>query len=171
MNATRALRALALGLVASLALAVPACREAAATPELAHAYPSKEALARAVLHGLENADTAGLVALRVTRDEHRDLLWAELPESRDTPFEFAWGLNQSHSRKALRAALARYAGTPFELLDVEFTEPDEVYDGFTLHFGARLHVRRSSDGRVGDLEILDVMLERNGAWKLMNYRD
>lgn len=171
MTVAHDLRALALGLVASLTLAVPACREAAATPELAHAYPSKEALARAVLHGLATADTAGLVALRVTRDEHHGLLWPELPESRDTPFEFAWGLNRDHSRKALRAALARYAGMHFELLDVEFTEPDEVYDSFTLHFGARLHVRRTSDGRVGDLEILDVLLERNGAWKLMNYRD
>ena len=59
----------------------------------------------------------------------------------------------------------------FELLGVEFTDPPEVYETFTWHFGPRLRVRRLSDGREGELPILDVVLERNGRWKLMNFEE
>jgi hypothetical protein len=59
----------------------------------------------------------------------------------------------------------------FKLLSIEFTKDTEVYDGFTLYRGAVLRVRRLSDGREGNLKILDVMVESHGRWKLMNYEE
>lgn len=168
MPTTRAPRR---ALLVLLALLVPITASACAENGLSDAYRSREALARAVLRAIADNDRDALHALRVTRDEHLELLWDELPESRDTPFEFAWNLNQANSRKGLRNALARYGGTEFELAAIEFTEPPEVYDTFTLHFGTRLVVRRVRDGREGELPILDVILERNGRWKLMNFKD
>lgn len=138
---------------------------------LSHSKGSAEELAQAVLDGLETRDRAALEALLVTREEHRDLLWDELPERTYMSFEVARELNERNTRKGLIRALDRYGGQAFELLGIEFTDPPEVYETFTWHFGPRLRVRRLSDGREGELPILDVVLERNGRWKLMNFEE
>jgi hypothetical protein len=66
-------------------------------------------------------------------------------------------------------ALAEFGGQRFELVAIEFTDESEHYDGFSIHFVRRLIARRASDDREGTLPILDVFVERNGRWKLMNY--
>ena len=138
---------------------------------LAHAHASPSALGRAVLRALESQDQEALRALRVTREEWLELFWAELPESDSTPFDFAWQLKDDNSRAAERAALEEFGGEDFELIDLKFTDPPEVYDTFTLHFGAELWARRVSDGREGLLPVLDVVVERGGLWKLSNLVD
>jgi hypothetical protein len=132
---------------------------------------SAEALARAVLEGLEAEDREALDALLVTQDEHRDLLWDFLPESNDLTFEVAREWNVRNSQEGLGRALDRYGGTKFEFIRIEFTDDPEVYETFTLHRGTRLWVRRASDGEEGNLPILDVVLEMDGRWKLMNYEE
>jgi hypothetical protein len=110
-----------------------------------------------------------MLALMVTREEHETLLWEQLPESNHLPFSYARDLNERNSGKAITAALDRYGGTEFEFISVEFMGEPEVYEGFTLHFGAVLTARRVSDGVEGTLPIFDVVLEYGGRWKLMNY--
>ncbi|MGD2135733.1 MAG: hypothetical protein PVF27_06215 [Gemmatimonadales bacterium] len=137
---------------------------------LRHAYDTPEALASAVLHAIALADRDSLAALMVTREEHREALWDQLPESDDLTFEFARDLNERNSRKGMSAIVSQFGGTRFELVSLDFdTTLAERYDDFTLHFVRRLVVRRARDGQVGTLPILDVVLERSGRWKLMNY--
>jgi hypothetical protein len=155
-----------IGLVLFLAAVTLACQ---GRSDLTNTYGSPEALVEAVLEGLANRDGAALEALVVTREEHRDLLWDQLPESRDVSFAFARDLNERNTRKGLNQALADFGGQRFELIDIEFTDDSEHYDGFSIHFVQRLVVRRVSDGREGTLDILDVMVERAGRWKLMDY--
>lgn len=138
---------------------------------LDHSKGSLDDLIKAVLAGLEARDREALEAVLVTRDEHRELLWDELPERTYMSFEVARELNERNTRKALTRALDRYGGQAYQLIEIEFTDPPEVYKTFTWHFGPRLRVRRVSDGREGDLPILDVVLERNGRWKLMNFEE
>lgn len=138
---------------------------------LGHSRSTPEELARAVLAGLEVRDRAALEALLVTREEHRGLLWDDLAEPTYMSFEIARELNERNTREGLARALDRYGGQTFAVLEIEFTDPPEVYETFTLHFGTRLRVRLTSDGREGELPILDVVLERNGRWKLMNFEE
>ena len=53
-------------------------------------------------------------------------------------------------------------------MSLEFKEPAEEYDGFTLYLGAELTVRRKSDGEQRILPILDVLVDYGGRWKLLN---
>jgi hypothetical protein len=138
---------------------------------LTHAHGSPEALARAVLRGLEHRDRAALERLLVTREEHRELLWEELPERSYFTFGDARSLNERNTRRALTEALARFGGHALELESIEFTGRPEVYKSFTLQRGARLTVRDPESGRVGTLPILNVVLERDGLWKLMHFDD
>jgi hypothetical protein len=145
--------------------------EHTAAAALASAHASPAALGRAVLDALAAEDRDALRALRVTRDEWLDLFWPELPESGNTPFDFAWQMKNDHSREAERVALSEFGGQEFEFVDMKFTEPAEVYSTFTVHMGAQLWARRVSDGQVGIIPILSVVVERQGLWKLSNLVD
>lgn len=170
LNGARSRRqAICLAFIFALGVVVAGCRKAESMPPLANSFASKEALVEAVLAGLAAKDAEGLAAIRVTREEYQDLFWPELPESENLPFEFAWSLNHDNSRKALQRALRVYGGQELELVSITFIEPPETYPSFTLYMGARVMVRRISDGAVGELPIFDVFAHRNGRWKLVNY--
>jgi hypothetical protein len=152
-------------LVTVLAIGGFSCR----LSPLENSFGSPEALAEAVLNALEQEDRGSMLALMVTSEEHQSLLWDQLPESNHLTFEYARDLNERNSGKAITSAISRFGGNEFELLSIQFTEDAEIYEHFTLHFGTVLRVRRTSDGMEGTLPILDVVLEYDGRWKLMNY--
>lgn len=138
---------------------------------LSSARRSERALAEAVLRALEHRDRPGLEALLVTRGEHRDLLWPELPERAYFSFERARELNERNTRKAVQRAFERYGGRSFELVSLEYTKEREAYENFTLHRGARLRARDQATGQVATLEVLDVLVEMEGGWKLLNVEE
>jgi hypothetical protein len=142
-----------------------------ASSSLSNSFSSPEELAQAVLDALAAKDEDALWALIVTPEEHRELLWDQLPESKTYSFEYVREWSERDSRKGLHNALERFGGTQFELTKVEFTEGSEEYDDFTVFFGTKLHVRRVSDGQTGTLPILDVTVVCDGTWKLMNYEE
>lgn len=151
------------------ALACTACTDASARVPVANTYESPQALAEAVLDAVAMNDPAALHALRVTREEYERHLWPEMPDAADgVPFGFVWGLNQSRSRRSVRKVLEEFGGRRFELVSITFSEEPETYSSYTLHYGANLVVRRVPDGRVGRLKVMDVVLEMDGRWKLMN---
>lgn len=133
------------------------------------AYESKEALGRAVLEALSADDRAAMEALVVSREEHRDLLWPQLPERTYLTFERSWFHTSRNTRRALDQAMSRYGGRAFVFVSLEFTDEPEVYDGFTIHRGAELVARHEESGEVGELPILRVILEKEGHWKLIHY--
>lgn len=154
---------------ALVALVAAGCSDAAASSPLADARRSKEAVARAFLAALEARDAEALAALKVTREEYENLLWPELPDREQMPFEFAWGINQAVGRKGARQAMERYGGLRLELVSFEFGKEPEEYPGFTLHRGAEVVVRRLDTGETGVLPSFDVLVEYAGGWKMMNF--
>lgn len=167
---TRRGRALAL---AAALVAVAGCgrADASSAPTMDGAYPSAGALVEAALDAVAREDTARMKSLLVTRDEHRDLLWDALPESEHLTFEYARWLNERNTNKAIVRALERFGGQEFRLEEIEYTKDVESYPGFTLHRGTRLTVVRVSDGAVGELTLVDVLVERPEGWKLLDYEE
>lgn len=147
------------------------CADVVQARAMAHAEGSPEAVARAALDALEDSSEAGLNRLLLTREEHRTLLWPQLPERNTFPFDYIRELTMRDTREAIDRGLRSWGGADFELLRVEFTEEPERYEGFTIHTGARVRVRRASDGREGYIEFLDGLVEWNGRWKAFNYRE
>ena len=139
--------------------------------DLLNAYPSREALGRAVVRALNRRDRKALGALRVTRGEHRHLLWEQLPEAGSMPWGMAWELMERNSRKGARMAVSDWGGQHLELLRIEVTDDPEEYEGFRLYMDSRLWVRRISDGQEGTIPVLDVLVERNGWWKLLDIEE
>ena len=166
----RALRGLAATLLLLVLPFLAGCGEdLEARSGLAGAFPSAEAATQAALDALHAGDESGLRALLLTREEHRDLLWDELPERTYFSFDYVRLLNEHNTKKAIQRALERYGGADLEVVSLEFEKPTEEYSDFRLHRGAKLTVRRRSDGREAQIDLVDVFVERNGGWKPMNY--
>lgn len=158
-------------LVAATALGATACGDLEARSGLANARSSDEAVAREVLDAIASEDRAAMERLLITEEEHRELLWDQLPEKSTWSFDYVRWLNEHNTRKAITRAFEKWGGTEFQLLGIEYRKGVEEYDGFTLHRGAILHVRRTADGAEGTMELLDVLVERRGDWKPMNYTE
>ncbi|MCL7972446.1 MAG: DUF2950 domain-containing protein [marine benthic group bacterium] len=160
----------AVALVTVFVPSMDACGEdLQARSGLAGAFPSPEAATQAALDALGAGDREAMEALLLTREEHRNLIWDQLPEREYFSFDYVRFLNEKNSGKALSQALGRYRGSELELLSLSFEKESETYSDFVLHRGAKLTVRRPSDGREGELQLVDVFVERNGGWKIMNY--
>ena len=160
----------AVALVTVLVPSMEACGEdLQARSGLAGAFPSPEAATQAALDALSAGDREAMEALLLTREEHRNLIWYQLPEREYFSFDYVRFLNEKNSGKALSQALGRYRGSELEVLSLSFEKESETYSDFVLHRGAKLTVRRPSDGREGELQLVDVFVEWNGGWKIMNY--
>ena len=168
LRVARATSAVALATV--LVPSMEACGEdLQARSGLAGAFPSPEAATQAALDALGAGDREAMEALLLTREEHQNLIWDQLPEREYFSFDYVRFLNEKNSGKALSQALGRYRGSELEVLSLSFEKESETYSDFVLHRGAKLTVRRPSDGREGELRLVDVFVERNGGWKIMNY--
>ena len=161
---------IAVGLLIAV-LTGSACTDADAASPLVHAYDSPEALAEAAVAALVAQDEAGLASLAVSRDEYETLLWPELPDARHVTFEFVWGMSYPRTRKARRNQMRDFEGVSLEVVRVDLGEAKEIYDTFTLHKDSRLWVRDTESGAMGPLPLMDVLVEMQGAWKFLNFRD
>jgi hypothetical protein len=168
-------RAVQGAVVIACAAIVGACaQDALATDSpLANAYASPEALAEAALSALAAQDDSALAVLMIERDEYETLLWPEMPDGEYTPFEFIWSQTLPPSRSARRNVQREFDGIELELVSVDLGPEDDIerYPSFTLYQDARMTVRRLDTGEQGVLPLMDALVEMDGGWKFMNYRD
>jgi hypothetical protein len=160
-------------LVVALALQalVSGCTDLASASPLTNAYRSPEALAQAALAAVAAEDQETLAGLMITRHEYETLVWPSLPDREYTPFDFVWSVTGPRSRKARNEVVNDFAGLPLELVYVDLGDEREVYDSFVLHKEARMRVRRTDTGQEGDFPLMDVLVEMDGGWKFMNFRE
>lgn len=148
-----------------------ACSDMATGSPLSNARKSPEALARSALAAVAVEDHDALNQLLITREEYETLLWPVMPDRHQMTFAFVWGMTAPRSRKGRREVMNDYRGLPLELVSVELGEEKEEYEAFTLWKDARMTVRRTDTGEEGVFPLMDVLVEMDGGWKFMNFRE
>lgn len=139
--------------------------------ELSNSCGSIDALAEKVLEAVAAEDAQVLDGLRINQDEFKQYLWPEFPASKNNvPYDFAWDNLNGKTVKGLRRALSDYGKQKFELESVSFKEGIEEYPTFKIHTKAVLHVK-DRVGNEKELEFCGSIIERNGEFKLLSYRD
>jgi len=164
----------ALAMVVCLTAGVSGCStsEVAADSPLTNAYRTPEALAAAALEAIAAQDEDALQLLLITREEYETLVWPILPDSRgSTTFDFVWSISSPRNRKARREVLEDFRGIPLEVVTVDPGDEIEAYDDFVLYKEAILTVRRTDTGEEGRMGFLDVLIEMDGGWKFMNFKE
>jgi len=159
-------------LVLGALMSVAACSDLATSSPLSNARTTPEALAAAALEAIAAQDEEALQSLLITREEYETLVWPVLPDSRgSTTFDFVWSISSPRNRKARREVLEDFRGIPLQVVSIDLGSEIEAYDQFVLYKEAILTVRRTDTGEEGRMGFLDVLIEMDGGWKFMNFKE
>ncbi len=154
-------------LTAALLLLAAACGGAG----LENGRPTPEAAARAALDRLEAEDRDGLLALSVSEDEFRNLVYPGLPASRserNTSADFLWFRHGMRQSADLDRTFGRFRGQEWELVELSFEGGTTDFGAFRVHRDSRVVVR-APDGRERTLRLFGSMLERGGQFKIYSF--
>lgn len=170
MTTLRTTRVRTLGLLVAISVAATslACGRA---PRLSHTLESPEAVAVAVLTGLQRRDAAGLRALALAEDEFQRLVWPRLPTSRperNIPWDYVWKDLSSKSRLQLAARLNEFRDRGYGVVSVRFTGETTDYQTFKV-FRASAVTLRDREGRETTHRLFGSMLEQDGRFKVFSY--
>jgi hypothetical protein len=132
---------------------------------------SPEELAARILDAVAAQDIAALTDLRVGEAEHNGLLWPEFTaKDRNVPIDFAWQMLNTRSHTHAGRAIATWGGKTLSLVEIRFERGAEPYPTFTLHRGTVLTARTETGGLV-ELRFVGSLLELDGQWKALSYKD
>lgn len=141
--------------------------------ELKFSESSIQGLVEEVLKGVEHNDPEALLKLRINEREFRKYLWPEFPASdpkMNVPLSFAWGNLDQKSEKGARRALSQYGGNAYRFETIYFQEKTQEYSGFKL-YSRSVIVARDGNGNLQELQFCGSIVERNGEYKFLSYRD
>ena len=139
-------------------------------PPLAHAHPSADSLARAVLDALEQRDAGTLTALRLSEAEFRTHVWPFLPAARpqrNLPFSYVWGDLAQKSEASLAGTLVAHGGRRYDLAAVRFAADPTEYGSFRVYRQSVFVVRDGSGTR--EIRVTGSMIEQDGRWKVFSH--
>ena len=129
-------------------------------------------LGREVCRHLQRRSADSLLALCVTEDEFRDILWLEFPQSRPVTgltWEDGWLALGVRLLSGTRDATGDHGGRPYEFVRWERREAVR-YKNFALHNGLIL-VARNHEGQIERMHWLRSVAERKGRFKIYSTRD
>lgn len=138
---------------------------------------SADELVTAALAAFQAGDTAALQRMMISREEYDRYIYPELkehfPAARDTSAPVREFIRENHmlsADKALRKSLRQLGGRHMELVSVTFSEGVKSFPTYAIHEGTEVKVRLEN-GDEADLRSLGAMVEMDGVYKLLSYRD
>jgi hypothetical protein len=134
---------------------------------------SLDELGRRVCHALDYDRSDSLLALCVQRDEFRDVMWREFPQSRPATgidWKDAWMILWGRLHGGSVSATREYGGHRYEFLRFERYDSTVTYRNFRLHNGLVLYAR-DEDGQVQRFTWLRSAVERRGSFKIYSMKD
>jgi hypothetical protein len=133
---------------------------------------SLEDLGRTVVRLLNHDAADSLIALCVSEDEFRDILWREFPQSRPaTHLEWLDGWKVLYVRHlgGISGAIRDREDHYYEFVGIEARDSIATYRNFRLHNGIVLRVR--IDGVTQELGWIRSIAERKGRFKIYSTGD
>jgi hypothetical protein len=144
-----------------------------AARRFAPTFESPEELVNAFLLAALEKDADALQSLLVNEQEFSEWLWPEFPASDpalNIPLDFAWGNLAKKSNKGLRRVMRTLGGKPFTLRGIRHVEDDDVYPTFLVRQGTRVDITDGT-GETGTITLLGSIVDLNGTFKFMSYRE
>jgi hypothetical protein len=133
--------------------------------------PSRKSLLAAIFAAVEQADTAALVRLTLTRDEYA---WLVYPTSvhadgpmRQAP-QLTWFMLESGSNVGRARLLARLGGRSLAVQGVRCPTPP-VVEGENSIVSTCVVSRQDSTGAPIERRLFGALIERGGSWKVMSW--
>lgn len=133
-----------------------------------------EDVGRRALAALVEGDIPALEALRLTEQEHNDVVWPELPASAPElgfPVDFAWSNIQSRNASALTQIAPLYQGESLVFQDVECRGDVQTFESFQVLTDCWVVFTRQGSPDVWEARLFKDVLVRGGGYKVFRYYD
>jgi hypothetical protein len=133
---------------------------------------SLEDLARRICAGIHHSSHDSLMALCITDDEFRDILWREFPHSRPATgltWEDGWRTLYARLHAGCSHALRDYGDHVYQVVNVE-TDSIATYRNFKLYSRITVVVK-DDEGSVQRWRWIHGIAERKGAFKIYSTED
>ncbi|HSG47234.1 MAG TPA: hypothetical protein VLA43_05375, partial [Longimicrobiales bacterium] len=143
----------------------------AGEPPFPGASTSLNDLGGTVLAALTAGDTLALEAVRLTEQEHNEVIWPELPASRpevNFPVELAWENVALRNRRDLTRTLPWFRGRSAQFQAVECRGDTEEFASFFVLTDCYIVFDTAAEGRLEAQVFKDVVV-RNGGYKIFRY--
>lgn len=130
-------------------------------------------LANRVLRALHHGSADSLIALCVSQEEFRVILWPEFPQSRPATgvrWDDAWPVLWGRLNGGSVAAARDYADHVYTLVRIERTAPTVSYRNFKLHNGITI-VAHDDMGQEQRFTFIRSVAERKGRFKIYSMKD
>lgn len=134
---------------------------------------SLDDLGRAVCRALHRGSVDSVMALAVTPEEFRVILWPEFPQSRPATglrWEDGWSTLAGRLNGGSVAATRDLGGEWYEFQRIERTAPSMRYRNFLMHNGLVI-VAKDGQGTVHRFTFVRSVVERKGRFKLYSLKD
>jgi hypothetical protein len=133
-----------------------------------------DGLGRTVLGALAASDTTTLAALRLTEQEHNEVVWPELPASSpevNFPIDFAWTNIELRDRRSITRLLPIFGGLEAGFLTVQCRGGTQTFE--TFHVLTDCWTLFELEEREGPFEaqLFKDVLVRGGGHKIFRYYD
>ena len=162
-------------------LAAAGCADARASaeasrraPEFPGSAPSLDRLGEDVLAALVAGDVPRLEGVRLTEQEHNEVVWHELPASApevNFPIDYAWANIQNRNRRALGRILDVYRDEALRFGRVECRGEIEAFETFDVLTDCWVVFARDGDQEAYEAQIFKDVLVRGGGHKIFRYYD
>ena len=134
--------------------------------------PGLQGLGQAILRDLHGAHQDSLLALCVTDDEFRDILWREFPQSRPAvglQWDDAWRILYARLHAGSAHAVRDFGGHHYDFVRLEC---DSImrYRNFRMYSRLTL-VAKSDEGELVRMKWLRGVVERQGRCKIYSTED
>jgi hypothetical protein len=126
--------------------------------------------ARAV-EALTAGDDPAIETLRLSRHEHNEVVWPELPASDpslNVPIDWVWGDIQNRNREALGLLRPLFANRTVEVRGVECVGETQEFSTVRVHTDCWVHLREPEWGDTR-IQLFKDVLERGGGFKMFRY--
>jgi hypothetical protein len=143
------------------------------SPVLEQTFDSPEAVAQAVLRGLDARDLNALKTLTVTEHEFRKMVWPKLPAARpgrNIPWDYAWNDLHGKSTMQLQARINEWQRIDDDraVARVEFTGETTDYETFRVRRKSVV-VLRTPAGAETRHRLFGSIIEERGRYKVFSY--
>jgi hypothetical protein len=127
-----------------------------------------------VLAALVAGDLEALQAVRLTEQEHNEVVWPELPASApevNFPLDYAWANIQARNGRALGRILDVYRGEDLRFGRVECRGETERFETFEVLTDCWIVFARRGEQEAYEVQIFKDVLVRGGGHKIFRYYD
>lgn len=127
-----------------------------------------------IMTALDNQDARAFTYLRISGHDYQKFCWPEFPESRpvtNIPVNESWFFLERRCQSGINSGINRWGDLGYYPVRIEFKDGRADYRNFRFWKGMVIYAKRAGSGEEVAIDFAEVVIERNGLFKVYAFED